>query len=66
MKIKIIKRREQKKIKEKTLITESSQPEKADTQRAMATTINFWIEDLRQKRERERLSVKKLFTEFGC
>lgn len=61
MKIKIIKHSEREKIKETIPAAESHQLKQPDARRAMTATINFWIDDLRQKRERERLSILKLF-----
>jgi len=66
MRIKIIKRAEQEKIKEKFSAGESKQSNNGEARRAAASTIKFWIEDLRQKRERERLSVNELFGGKYC
>jgi hypothetical protein len=61
MKIKIVKRSDCQKIEEKISSAECKQPKKGDARRAMAKTIEFWVEDLRQKRDQERLSAKTFF-----
>jgi hypothetical protein len=65
MKIKIIKRAERQKFKEKIAPTDSWQP-KNETGRSTASTIKFWIDDLRQKRKQERLSIEELFRKERC
>jgi len=66
MQIKIIKRSDREQTKKMTPAVQSNQPKESDARRAMATTIKFWIEDLRQRREQESISVKKLFSEELC
>ena len=65
MKIKIIKRS----ASEKSAVTipagENNQPTKTEMRNA-AATVKSWIDDLRQKRERERLSFHALFREEHC
>lgn len=65
MKIKIIKRAERQKFKEKIAPADSGQP-KNENARSAASTIKFWIDDLRQKRKRERLSIEELFRKERC
>lgn len=63
MKIKIIKRAASEKIAEETPAAGNDQ--KTDTRKAIET-VKFWIDDLRQKRERERLSLEELFSREPC
>jgi hypothetical protein len=64
MKIKIIKRTAEKIMKE-IPAAENDQLKKTDARKA-AGAVKSWIDDLRQKRERERLSVKELFRIEPC
>jgi hypothetical protein len=65
MKIKIIKRTASEKIKEEKPAAENKQTAKING-RKVTETVKSWIDDLRQKRERERLSVKELFRIEPC
>lgn len=65
MKIKIIKRAAAEKIMKDISAARNNQPAKTNGRKA-AETVKFWIDDLRQKRERERLSVKELFRIEHC
>lgn len=64
MKIKIIKRASlaevAEKIAEKVPAAENRRPVAIDV-RKTAATIEFWIDDLRQKRARERRSAEEFF-----
>jgi hypothetical protein len=64
MKIKIIKRGAEK-IMEEIPIVKNNQPAETDVRKTTAT-VKSWIDDLRQKRERERLSFHKLFGVKQC
>ncbi|HEY8562541.1 MAG TPA: hypothetical protein VIL74_19335 [Pyrinomonadaceae bacterium] len=64
MKIKIIKRAAEK-ILEDISVVEDNQSTKADSRQA-AETVKSWIVDLRQKRERERISFHELFRKEQC
>lgn len=63
MKIKIIKRAASEKIAAESPAAENDQ--KTDTRKTVET-VKFWIDDLRQKRERERLSLEELFSRMPC
>lgn len=65
MKIKIIKRSAAENIMKEIPSAENNQPVKADVRKATAT-IKLWIDDSRQKRERERLSFHELFGKEHC
>jgi hypothetical protein len=62
MKIKIIKRAASEKIMAEVPAAENNRPVKTDVRKA-AATVKFWVDDLRQKHERERRSAERLFRE---
>jgi hypothetical protein len=66
MQIKIIKRSDREQIKGTIPAAESYQSKQSNARRVISATVNFWIKDLRQKREQERILVKKLFNEEFC
>ena len=64
MKIKIIKREEREKELAAPMVSAlAKQPRTGDNPGVMAMTVKYWIDDLRQKRENERLTFQKLFKE---
>lgn len=65
MKIKIIKRAAVEKIMEEIPADRNSQPAETDVRKTTAT-VKLWINDLRQKHERERLSFPELFRKERC
>ena len=65
MKIKIIKRTATEKKTVKISSAENNQLTKTDRRKA-TETVKFWIDDLKQKRERERLSFNELFGNERC
>lgn len=65
MKIKIIKRVKSEKIMEKIPVAENDHSARKDVRKA-AETVKSWIDDVRQKRERERLSFIELFGKEHC
>ena len=65
MKIKIIKRADSEKIMKKIPVAENNPSAKTDVREA-TEQVKLWINDLRQKRERERLSFHELFVKEQC
>jgi hypothetical protein len=65
MKIKIIKRAASEKIMEGIPAAENNHPVRTDMRKATAT-VKLWVDDLREKHERERLSARKLFSGEHC
>lgn len=68
MKVKIIKRGEREKEMAAVTVSagQTSPPKPVESRKAMTTTVNAWIDELRQKRESERLLFQKLFNEKYC
>lgn len=64
MKIKIIKRAAEK-ILEDISVVENNQPTERYSRRT-SETVKSWIVELRQKRERERISFHELFRKEQC
>jgi hypothetical protein len=62
MKIKIIKRADSNEAAPKIHVAANDHPGKIDV-RTTTATIQYWIDDLRRKRERERISIKEFFGE---
>ena len=65
MNIKIIKRSAAEKNKQEIPAAENDRSIRMDVRKTTAT-VKIWIDDLRQKRERERLSFLELFAKEQC
>ena len=62
MKIRIIKHKDREKTDPKIHVAADHRPGKTELG-TTAATIQYWIDDLRRKRERERVSIKECFSE---